>query len=57
MEKYRINHKNKSDIIEAENAYKNAKNKISTIYGPGKWRSDLFIIDDLKEFIKRIRNN
>lgn len=48
-----IKHKNKSDLPELYEAYKRALNKITTIYAvwPGNWRSDLFIIDDLKKFI------
>ena len=48
-----IKHKNKSDLPELYESYKRALNKITTIYAvwPGNWRSDLFIIDDLKKFI------
>ncbi|MBQ8681962.1 MAG: hypothetical protein IJ509_03520 [Bacilli bacterium] len=48
-----IKHKNKCDRPELYEAYKRAKDKITTIYAvwPGNWRSDLFIIDDLKTFI------
>lgn len=54
----RIHHKNKSDIDEVENAYNNAKKKITTVYAvwPGNWQSDLFIIDDIEAFINAIRN-
>ena len=50
----RINHKNKSDIQNVINAYYNATEGITTLYAvwPGKWSSDLFIIDDLETFAK-----
>ena len=50
----RVHHKNKSDLPEVNAAYERALNKETVLYGvwPGNWRSDLFIIDDLKSFAK-----
>ena len=48
----RVNHKNKSDIREVIGAYERANENITTLYAvwPGKWSSDLFLIDDLDLF-------
>lgn len=49
-----VNHKNKSDLPEVTAAYQRAASKISVLYAvwPGKWSSDLFLIDDLDAFAK-----
>ncbi len=50
----RVPHKNKSDQVRVLEAYQRAKDKTTTLYAvwPGKWRSDLFIIDDLEAFAR-----
>lgn len=47
-----IPHKNKCDINGVIEAFERAKKEITTLYAvwPGKWSSDLFIIDDLDQF-------
>lgn len=49
-----VHHKNKSDLPEVTAAYERAAGKLSTLYAvwPGKWSSDLFLIDDLDAFAK-----
>lgn len=51
-----IPHKNKSDRPIVFEAYQRAANKTTTLYAvwPGKWSSDLFIIDDLDAFTKAL---
>jgi len=46
--------KNKSDRPKVLEAYQRAINKTATLYAvwPGRWSSDLFIIDDLDAFAK-----
>lgn len=48
----RIPHKNKCDLECVLEAVKRAEQGMTKIYAvwPGKWSSDLFIIDDLAEF-------
>ena len=48
----RIYHKNKCDLPNVIEAYKRVKNNETTMYGvwPGKYGSDMFIIDDLEIF-------
>ncbi len=55
----RVYHKNKSDRPSLTEAYCNAKNGKSLLYvvWPGQWSSDLFIVDDLKEFAKHFEIN
>lgn len=47
-----IPHKNKCDLDGVIKAYQKASNGDTKLYAvwPGNWSSDLFIIDDLKEF-------
>lgn len=47
-----MHHKNKSDRPEVFAAYQRVVHGDSTLYAvwPGKWRSDLFLIDDLEAF-------
>jgi len=49
-----VPHKNKSDRSNLLEVYKRAVDKTTTLYAvwPGKWSSDLFIIDDLDAFAK-----
>jgi hypothetical protein len=49
-----IPHKNKSDRAMVLEAYQRALSKSTVLYAVwlGKWRSDLFIIDDLETFAK-----
>ncbi|HCS73611.1 MAG TPA: hypothetical protein DIW17_07040 [Clostridiales bacterium] len=49
-----VYHKNKSDRPKVLEAYQRAMNKTTTLYAvwPGRWSSDLFIIDDLDAFAK-----
>ena len=49
-----MHHKNKSDRPGVSEAYQRAICGDSTLYAvwPGKWRSDLFLIDDLEAFAK-----
>lgn len=51
----RVHHKNKSDRTKVLEAYQRAMNKSTTLYAvwPGKWSSDLFIIDDFDAFAKK----
>lgn len=46
----RVYHKNKSDRNGVLEAIKRAEKGITTLYAvwPGRWSSDLFIIDDVK---------
>jgi hypothetical protein len=45
---------NKSDRLKILETYQRVMNKTTTLYAvwPGKWSSDLFIIDDLGAFAK-----
>ena len=47
-----VPHKNKSDLPKVKAAYQRAVDNLSVLYAvwPGKWSSDLFIIDDLEAF-------
>ena len=49
-----MRHKNKSDRPEVSAAYQRAACGDSTLYAvwPGKWSSDLFLLDDLEAFAK-----
>ncbi|GBF78506.1 hypothetical protein PA598K_07160 [Paenibacillus sp. 598K] len=49
-----IYHKNKSDRPKLLEVYQRVNNNATTLYAvwPGKWSSDLFIIDDLDAFAK-----
>lgn len=49
-----MHHKNKSDLPEVFAAYQRVVHGDSTLYAvwPGKWSSDLFLIDDLEAFAK-----
>ncbi len=49
-----IPHKNKSDQEGVYQAFLRARTHTTTLYAvwPGRWSSDLFIIDDLDEFAK-----
>lgn len=51
----RVYHKNKSDFNYVIEAYKRAKEKMTTLYAvwPGNYSSDLFIIDDLEAFAEK----
>jgi hypothetical protein len=47
-------HKNKSDRQKVLEAYQRVVSNTSALYAvwPGKWSSDLFVIDDLDAFAK-----
>lgn len=47
-------HKNKLDRPRVQQTYQRVINKETTLYAvwPGRWSSDLFIIDDLDAFTK-----
>ena len=49
-----ITHYRKMDLDEVKNAYLRAVNKESVLYyvWPGNYTSDLFIVDDLDQFLK-----
>ena len=49
-----VSHKNKSDRPGVLAAYQRAISQMTILYAvwPGKWKSDLFIIDDLDTFAK-----
>ena len=51
-----MHHKNKSDRPGVSAAYQRVVRGDSTLYAvwPGKWSSDLFLIDDLEAFAKSI---
>ena len=50
----RISHYRKSDLMCVKEDYQRAKERETTLYAvwPGKWTSDLFIIDDLNLFAR-----
>ena len=49
-----IPHKNKSDLPGVAAAYARAVSQATSLYAvwPGKWSSDLFLIDGLEQFAK-----
>ncbi|WP_339313445.1 hypothetical protein [Paenibacillus sp. FSL M7-0896] len=49
-----VHHKNKSDRLKILEIYNRVMSKETTLYAvwPGRWSSDLFIIDDLDAFAK-----